>query len=411
MNISIVNRTNCLIIVSLIIFNTMYSQWTQSTYISAFGVPTTTNFYTCVPDGRGWVAVGGDNGVIINSTSTGIGLDNTNCIPTRTIAFIDNLNGVGYSNDNMTSTSNGGDSWNHLVNIEVGGSGINDVEFVSQTGYACGNSGGIRKYISTGSYPTWLDWTVQTSGVSVNLSAIDVVSTTQAYIVGINGTLLRTMDGTNWTSLSSGTTTNLKDISFKDATHGIALGESGTILMTTNGGDNWTILPHYSILNFNSVKYLSNGSIWIVGQNGLILKSLDDGNSWGSQVSGTTANLNSICVLNGTGYIAGDAATFLYSSANGGTITPVTAISTGISELESSFVSVYPNPSSGIFHVQNGTTNLAQNCRIDVYNMLGDKVLEQINNTEINLSNYGKGQYTLRIQDDLHVFFQRVILE
>ena len=56
-------------------------------------------------------------------------------------------------------------------------------------------------------------------------------------IVGLDGTILRTTNGsTTWSIQHSGTGEKLNDVYFTDANTGTTVGEHGTILRTTNGG-------------------------------------------------------------------------------------------------------------------------------------------------------------------------------
>jgi photosystem II stability/assembly factor-like uncharacterized protein len=389
--------------------NAAYAQWTQSSYISQLGIASTNNFYVCVPDGRGWVALGGDNGWIVNSTSSGIAASNTIYNPIKAISFINNSMGVAYANLIATSTTNGGDVWSGTVNMQAGGTGINDVEFINSTGFACGNTGVVRKYVSTGSYPGWLDWQNQTLDASINFTAINTLSATHAFAVGNNGKIYRTLDGSTWTNLPAGTAANLRDVSFRDSLNGIAIGEYGTMLITSDGGTSWNLLPHYSALHFNSVKYLSNGSIYIAGDSGLILKSLNNGTSWGTQNSGTVHNLNSICAVSNTMYIAGNNGTFLYSSNGGGPVTPVNPIASDILNIANSSMLVYPNPTTGIIRVDPGAGN--ENARLVIYNTSGELIFSKtgsFSKTEIDLTEKPAGTYFLSIRSGNREFIQKI---
>lgn len=383
------------------------AQWTQSTLIGSLGMPATTNFYICVPDGNSWVAFGGDNGWLVNSSVSGPGIFSSNTIynPIRAISYISSTIGVAYSGQIYTSTTNGGMNWSSVVNIEAGGPGVNDVEFVSSTGFAAANGGVVRKYVSTGSYPTWFDWQNQTLDLSVTFTSVDVLSPTHAYIAGTGGEIYRTLDGNSWTNLTTGTTANLKDISFKDANNGIAVGENGIMLMTSDGGNNWNILPQYFALDYNSVKYLSSGVIYIVGEAGLIMKSLDNGNTWGTQVSGTTYNLNSICFTGSTWFCVGDHTRFMYASASGGPITPVFPMSVNDHKKTDSNLSVYPNPftTSANFIIDKGLNN----ADLIVYDILGKEVkrIEHLSGKQftINRDDLKAGLYSYLLRDNDHL--------
>lgn len=78
---------------------------------------------------------------------------------------------------------------------------------------------------------------------------------------------------------------------------------------------------------------------------------------------------------------------------------------TGISQLAiSTGISVYPNPSNGIFNfTASGTASQSQST-VEIYNMLGEKVYSQLTNNQsqftINLSGQPAGVYLYRIIDE-----------
>jgi len=64
-------------------------------------------------------------------------------------------------------------------------------------------------------------------------------------------------------------------------------------------------------------------------------------------------------------------------------------------------LTVYPNPSTGIFHLQNPDNESLQ---VVVYSLSGKEILRTVvspqTNNQIDLSNFGKGNYLLRIADE-----------
>ena len=81
----------------------------------------------------------------------------------------------------------------------------------------------------------------------------------------------------------------------------------------------------------------------------------------------------------------------------------------GVAEIDDSFASVYPNPTSGIVNIKaEGIQN------ISVYNVLGEKVFEtpaSCDSFEYDLSNHGNGVYLVRIEMALGVLTKRVMVE
>ncbi len=70
------------------------------------------------------------------------------------------------------------------------------------------------------------------------LVAVSFVNANTGWVLGANGTILRSTDGgASWTRQASGTTNHLYAASFVNTTTGWVLGANGTILNTTTGGD------------------------------------------------------------------------------------------------------------------------------------------------------------------------------
>lgn len=137
------------------------------------------------------------------------------------------------------------------------------------------------------SYGQWIN---QVSGTTENLNAVQFVDSNIGYVVGNNGTILKTSDsGSNWTALKSNITDHLKSLSFIDRDTGFVSGNyydpvsnsrKGVLLKTTNAGGNWINLnfPYEeSILDI----FFINSKIGFAscGSEGL-LRTSDGGANW-----------------------------------------------------------------------------------------------------------------------------------
>lgn len=71
-------------------------------------------------------------------------------------------------------------------------------------------------------------------------------------------------------------------------------------------------------------------------------------------------------------------------------------------------VDIYPNPSSGTFTVRLNDNHAIKN--IEVYNALGEKIIEQ-NYPEVNISSSVKGLYYLKIYNGEQVYQQKILIE
>jgi hypothetical protein len=78
-------------------------------------------------------------------------------------------------------------------------------------------------------------------------------------------------------------------------------------------------------------------------------------------------------------------------------------------------VDVYPNPSNGLVTIDLKGA-LAQNATIEVYNSLGQNVINQTytqasGKFEINLTDYAKGVYSIKLTVEGQVVNKRVVLQ
>jgi alpha-tubulin suppressor-like RCC1 family protein len=87
-------------------------------------------------------------------------------------------------------------------------------------------------------------------------------------------------------------------------------------------------------------------------------------------------------------------------------------VSNSINEIaEEGTLSVYPNPSNGIFNVESTEKILA----VEIYNVLGAKVYHQqianASNLQIDLSSHAKGVYFIKVQSEKEVLTQKIVIE
>ena len=82
-----------------------------------------------------------------------------------------------------------------------------------------------------------------------------------------------------------------------------------------------------------------------------------------------------------------------------------TSTTTNITDLKPTGVSIYPNPTSGIFNIS--SSDKIDN--IQIFNSLGAKIIET-KNTQINISNYNKGVYVIKIKTKNTLITKKLIL-
>ena len=218
-------------------------------------------------------------------------------------------------------------------------------------------------------------WYPQTSGTTDRLFSVHFPTLNNGYVVGDEGTILKTINGgINWTSQSSGTAYSLTDVCFVDANTGFVVGVA-TIIRTTNGGINWTIQSIGTSYVLESVSFTDANNGTAVGQGGTILRTINGGINWTSQSSGTYNTLWSASFIDANnGTVVGYYGTILRTT-NGGVF--VNQVSSKIPERFSLYQN-YPNP-----------FNLSTNIRFDIlkssyikltiYDILGKEVSVFIN--------------------------------
>jgi len=161
-----------------------------------------------------------------------------------------------------------------------------DVNFVTKDlGWVVGSEGTILKTTNGGNY-----WSVQQSNLSVELYSVQFIDSLFGWICGEGGTLLKTTNGgVTWVQKPSGVVENINSLYFLSASNGFAItGDwnsypypySGRILKTTNGGETWSITLFDDSHGLIDIYFLDNDTGWICGSNGVIYKTTNGGNNW-----------------------------------------------------------------------------------------------------------------------------------
>lgn len=111
-------------------------------------------------------------------------------------------------------------------------------------------------------------WIQQNSGTVEDLRSVQFLDLNVGYIVGNNGTILKTTNsGNNWQQLISNTTVDLQALCFLDEAVGFVAGSNfdfdteerhGVLLMTRDGGESW------ERLNFSKEEQILD--IWFINE-------------------------------------------------------------------------------------------------------------------------------------------------
>ena len=82
---------------------------------------------------------------------------------------------------------------------------------------------------------------------------------------------------------------------------------------------------------------------------------------------------------------------------------------TGIAELTSPFISVFPNPASGILNIQ--PSNKLSNYKLSILTPTGQYIYEGENIQQFDSQTLPKGMYFIQIQQDSKQFTQKIVIE
>lgn len=151
---------------------------------------------------------------------------------------------------------------------------------------------------------TYGQWIEQNSGTTENLNKVKFVSADTGYIVGDNGTMLKTIDGGNtWNPLNIGSSENLTSVCFLDNEIGFVSG-AGFISKTDDGGITWETL-NLNITPLSEI-YFIDSSIGFIGTANTIYKTIDGGDNWDEAELMNVNEFNQIYeiefITNTTGY-------------------------------------------------------------------------------------------------------------
>lgn len=313
-----------------------------------------------------------DVNTIIVATGTGIatsvnGGTSWNSIPLGEITDLSFVsNSIGYaSGDNgvVYKTTDGGFNWTLLQTGTT--TKMRSVHFYNENiGAAAGESGAIIVTNDGGA-----TWSTPSSGTSVRLLTVFFSSASTGFIGGRDGVLLKTTDsGNTWTTVNAGLSNDVSSVFFVDASTGF-MAEEEIMYKTTDGGNTWNSIPTGNNNEINAIYFLNNNEGYAVGDLGTIIKTLDGGNTWNPENSPTINELDGVHFYNGdNGFAVGDLGTILKFSTT-----------TGLVELNSSRVALYPNPSRDYFIIQSDKQGKIE---IEISDILGKRMA--VINTEFN---------------------------
>lgn len=187
------------------------------------------------------------------------------------------------------------------------------------------NSGGDGSGHTSTAEPS--PWNVQEEPTNSTLHGVHFIDADNGWVVGEEGTLLRTTDGgQTWSGSSQESPDRLYDVQFLDADNGwiaVDLFSSlrSALLHTTDGGDTWNeVFPGSSMTGpvLRSVHFLDLNTGWAFGDGGTIFHTVDGGETWEEQHN-VNADISAGMFINeGFGWLAAsNGYVYRYNVTNG----------------------------------------------------------------------------------------------
>jgi photosystem II stability/assembly factor-like uncharacterized protein len=182
-------------------------------------------------------------------------------------------------------------------------------------------------------------WVEQVSGTYSQLTSVYFLDSEIGYVVGSEGTVLKTINGgSNWIPQYSGTTKSLESVFFVNVNDGFIVGELGTFLKTTDGGTTWDKLNADSTIDLYSVFFTDQFNGFVAGYSSMLLTTNNGGATWNSTFPGTGYNFYSIFFANqSVGYLLGFRTLsphyILFKTIDGGSTWSIASYCTGLSSM------------------------------------------------------------------------------
>lgn len=177
------------------------------------------------------------------------------------------------------------------------GQEIEDMHAVSDSeAWVVGRDGTIMRTINGGS--TWIRYAFpSTSTITGIASASDgtiVVATMnhEVYRTTTGASFPLTYDGNTIVPLSAVAAPDLDRRTF------VAVGDDGTVRRSTDRGTTWATIAPVTTAHLRAVSLALGGTGWAVGNGGVVLRTTDGGATWSTQTSSTTADLYGVHAVN-----------------------------------------------------------------------------------------------------------------
>ena len=201
----------------------------------------------------------------------------------------------------ILKTTNAGSTWN-VQYLKTGTIPyFRDIQFIHDTGWALGGTYGVNRFIfeTTDRGDTW----TLNSSMANEIQSLFFINGLTGWVVGIksvgptSGLILKTTNGgKSWFDQTPDSVGVLIDVFFTDSLHGWVVGPNGTVLRTKDGGNSWQQRNTGDVNEYVAGVYFVNNSVgWVVGNgyvsHGFIKNTSDGGDSWTLQLVTNDDNL------------------------------------------------------------------------------------------------------------------------
>jgi len=300
---------------------------------------------------------------------------------------------------NILKTTDGGTTWTTLH--EPGGA-LNSVHFSpnSETGYACGSNGTVWSFDDVSITD------ISPSGVNTNLQSICFPEDNSDGKACGQTTIARYKNNT-WANLQFyDGTLNYNSIFFIDNNLGWSCGINGTIIRTIDG-TSWVIQEsNTTIKNFNDIFFINSLEGWAVGT-AVLSHSVDSGSTWTEELANQTVEMELRAIYftsANNGYVVGNYTVLKYGELSG--------IGEETKTLQ---CNIFPNPAKDKlqikcpdFKTENGT--------IEILSLYGKEILiKEIvkgnENMEIDVNKLESGMYFCRVTVDNKSVTKKLIIQ
>jgi len=335
--------------------------------------------------------------------------------PTDSVGYACGGTNSGTHKNVIVKSIDGGQTWDSITSNAYTGNSFKKLHFINaDTGLVALDNGGLLITLNGG---------ITFNTIFIQEIVTDITSkpnkefyiSTNQYVNSNSSvySIVKSNDlGNSWRIVYSDVNNNagtgnhreISELFFADNNTGYGVSGSGFLLKSTNGGSSWTssfIYP-FAFYDLTAVHFTSP-NVGYVNNMGGIYQTIDGGTNWTSQTISPSTIIEQIKFANDTiGYALGDSG--IYKTTNAGLILSVKEIN-NVSDFQ-----IYPNPVKDVLQLR-GLDKFSI-ITIQLYDLKG-KLIKDISPTtnELNVLEYNKGIYFLRIQTDNTLLTRKVIIK